>query len=132
MVFIKTVKRLISLTVHVEAKSNSNIQRQKAIQKLVPFYHMSHIMRKPYFCLCENKDADQLHSNCEADQRLCFRYTDSTFFFFLHRKFQASRLLLRLYRPVCIRPGLKPRRPVFLLAHIIEMPADFIVARHNG
>ena len=26
-------------------------------------------MRKPAFCICENKD---------ADQRLCFRYTDST------------------------------------------------------
>ena len=25
-------------------------------------------MRKPDFCLCENKDADHLHSNCEADQ----------------------------------------------------------------
>ena len=25
-----------------------------------------------------NKGADQLRSNCEADQRLCFRYTDST------------------------------------------------------
>ena len=35
-------------------------------------------MRKPGFCMCENKDADQLHSNCAADQRLCFRYTDST------------------------------------------------------
>ena len=35
-------------------------------------------MRKPDFCICENKDADQLHSNREADQRLCFRYIDST------------------------------------------------------
>ena len=35
-------------------------------------------MRKPGFCLCENKDADQLRSNCEADQRLSFCYTDST------------------------------------------------------
>ena len=26
----------------------------------------------------ENKGADQLRSNCEADQRLCFRFTDST------------------------------------------------------
>ena len=25
-----------------------------------------------------NKGAGQLRSNCEADQRLCFRYTDST------------------------------------------------------
>ena len=26
----------------------------------------------------ENKDADQLRGNREADQRLCFRYLDST------------------------------------------------------
>ena len=35
-------------------------------------------MRKPDFCICENKDADQLRGIREADQRLCFRYTDST------------------------------------------------------
>ena len=35
-------------------------------------------MRKPSFCICENKDADQLCGNNEADKRLCFRYTDST------------------------------------------------------
>ena len=33
---------------------------------------------KTGFCICENKDADQLRGNCEADQLLCFRYTDST------------------------------------------------------
>ena len=38
---------------------------------------MSRIVRKPDFCLCENKGADQLRSNCEADQRLCFRYMNS-------------------------------------------------------
>ena len=35
-------------------------------------------MRKPDFWICENKDADQLCGNREADQRLCFRYIDST------------------------------------------------------
>ena len=35
-------------------------------------------MRKSTFCICENKDADQLRGDHEADQRLCFRYTDST------------------------------------------------------
>ena len=35
-------------------------------------------MRKPDFCICQNKDADQLRGNREADQRLCFCYTDST------------------------------------------------------
>ena len=35
-------------------------------------------MRKPTICICENKDADQLRGNREADQRLCFCYLDST------------------------------------------------------
>ena len=35
-------------------------------------------MRKPAFCICENKDVDQLPGDREADQRLCFCYTDST------------------------------------------------------
>ena len=39
---------------------------------------MSRAMRKPAFCICKNKDADQLRGNREADQRLCFRYIDST------------------------------------------------------
>ena len=39
---------------------------------------LSLVMRKPAFCICENKDADQLRGNREADQRLCFRYMDST------------------------------------------------------
>ena len=37
------------------------------------------IMRKPAFCICENKGADQLQSNHAADQRLCFRYKDCSF-----------------------------------------------------
>ena len=31
-------------------------------------------MRKPAFCICENKDTDQLCGYIAADQRLCFRY----------------------------------------------------------
>ena len=34
---------------------------------------------KTVFCICKNKDADQLRGNREADQRLCFRYIDNTF-----------------------------------------------------
>ena len=40
--------------------------------------YMILVMRKPAFCICENKDADELRGDREADQRLCFRYTDST------------------------------------------------------
>ena len=36
------------------------------------------VMRKPAFCICENKGADQLCSNHTADQHLCFCYLDSS------------------------------------------------------
>ena len=36
-------------------------------------------MRKPVLHVCKNKCADQLCGSREADQRLCFRYIDSTF-----------------------------------------------------
>ena len=41
-------------------------------------HQMSRRMRKPTICIGENKGADRLRSKCEADQLLCFRYTDST------------------------------------------------------
>ena len=41
------------------------------------YVYISRIMRKPDIYICENKGADQLRGNHEADQRLCFRYTGS-------------------------------------------------------
>ena len=58
-------------------------------------------MRKPDFCICENKDADQLRGNREADQRLCFRYIDSTIP--LLPKYEISSLKLS---SVAVQPGL--------------------------
>ena len=51
------------------SKQNININAE---------HYLSLVMRKPALRICENKDADQLPGNREADQRLCFRYTDST------------------------------------------------------
>ena len=67
----------------------------------IAFYQMSRVVRKLAFCRCENKDADQLRGNREADQRLCFRYTDSTIS--LLPKYEISRL-----QPssVAVQPGL--------------------------
>ena len=79
-------------------------------------YHTSCVMRKPEFCLCENKGADQLCSNCTADQHLCFGYTDSISLFLLNPKYQVFSHLLQLYRSVCVGPGLTPQR-LFFLCH---------------
>ena len=66
-------------------------------------------MRKPAFCICENKDADQLRGEREADQRLCFRYTDTTIP--LLSKSEISSL--KLHNLGCVVPGRIPRRPKF-------------------
>ena len=65
-------------------------------------------MRKPAFCLCENKDADQLRSNYAADQRLVFAIRIAQSLYYLNPKFQASNHLLWLYSLVCVKPGRKP------------------------
>ena len=71
-------------------------------------------MRKPAFCICENKDADQLRGNREADQCLCFFGTRIVKYpFYLNTKFHAPSHLLWLYSLVCGGPCRKPRRPVF-------------------
>ena len=56
----------------------SEYVKHKHLQNYSAYIHMSHVMRKPAFCICENTDADQLRANREADQHLCFRYIDST------------------------------------------------------
>ena len=49
-------------------------------------------MRKPDFCICENKGADQLPDKSAADQPLYFQYIDSTIPLFT--KFKISSLEL--------------------------------------
>ena len=76
---------------------------------------MSCVVRKPAFCICENKDADQLRGN-----RLCFAIRIVQSLYYLHPKFQASSHLLWLYSPVCVGPGQKPRRSVFFTTRLIS------------
>ena len=84
--------------------------------------YFSLVMRKPDFCICENKDADPCSENKDADQlrgnrELIGAFVFTTrivqFLFYLNSKFQVSSHLLSLHIPVYVRPGRKPRRPVF-------------------
>ena len=54
-----------------------------------------------------------LYFDCEADQCLCFRYMDSTIPLLLKSEISTVYHLLKLHRPVCVRPGRKPQRLVF-------------------
>ena len=40
----------------------------------LPYNYLSHIMRKPAFCICEKQSQDQMRGNRTADQCLCFHY----------------------------------------------------------
>ena len=51
-------------------------------------------MGKPTICIGKNKSADQLCGNREANQRLSFRYSDSTIPPLLNSQIKASSLLL--------------------------------------
>ena len=62
--------------------------------------YLSLSIRKPAFCICQNKDADQLHGDGEADQRLCFRYIVSTIPL-LHKSEISS-----LWPSLAVQPGL--------------------------
>ena len=60
-------------------EDQARVSKQNVIRLETNILHdMSRVMRKPAFCICENKVADQLRGIREADQRLCFRYIDST------------------------------------------------------
>ena len=69
---------------------------------------MNLIMRKPDFCICENKDADQLPGNVKLISAFVFTTWIVQSLYYLNPKFQASSHLLWLYRPVCVGPGRKP------------------------
>ena len=53
--------------VHLNCLANLILIRIHNIGFYEEIIKMSHVMRKQTFCICENKDADQLHGNREAD-----------------------------------------------------------------
>ena len=71
---------------------------------------MSRVVRKPAFCICENKNADQLRSLISA---FVFTTRIVQSLFFINPEFQVSSHLLWLCSLVCVGSGRKPRRPVF-------------------
>ena len=67
-------------------------------------------MGKPAFCICENKDADQLRGKVTAKLISAFVLATQIVqsLFYLNLKSQASSHLLWLYSLVCVGPGRKP------------------------
>ena len=72
-------------------------------------------MGKVTIYIGENKGTDQLCSNCEADQRLCFRYTDSKIPLLSKTKISSlkpSSVTVQVSMS-CVIPGRKPKLLVF-------------------
>ena len=69
----------VSITVHLEIFKRPQLPyfSTDSDETGINVHDLSLLVRKPSFCICENKDADQLRGNREADQRLCIRYIDS-------------------------------------------------------
>ena len=62
----------------IDSSSVTIYKWRKEPEECTVLLQMSRVVRKSAFYICKNKDADQLRGYREADQRLCFRYTDST------------------------------------------------------
>ena len=95
---------------------------------------MGLVMRKPAFCICENKDADQLRGN----RVFVFATRIVQSLFFLNPNFQASSHLVWQYSPVYVEPGRTPRRPVFSkrgsnkpsgLSHLYQWDGSTVIFR---
>ena len=70
-------------------------------------------MRKPTICICENKDADQLRGNWEADYCLCFRYMDSTTPLLSKAKISSLKPSFVTVQPSLCRTWSEPKLLVF-------------------
>ena len=94
-----------------------------------PVSNLSHVMRKPGFCICENKVANQLCGSPAAHLQLYFCQINSHSHYFLNPKFQAHGPLLWLYHPVHVVPGRKLQRPA--LTHHMSFTNELLHDKSN-
>ena len=80
---------------------------------------MSRDVRKPDFCICENKDADQLCGNRTTDQRHCFRYTDRTIPPLPKSEISSLKLYLVIAQPGLCRTWSEIPKTGFLTSRLI-------------
>ena len=78
-------------------------------------------MRKPAFCLCENKDADQLRGYREADLRLCFCYMDSIVPLLPNSEISSLKLSSVTVQPGLCGTWLETTKTVFLTTRLIYL-----------
>ena len=75
-ILVRTLIHNLGISGHQELDFSITF-KVKCILRIINAY-MSRLMGKPTICIGEYKDADQLRGDREADQHLCFRYSEST------------------------------------------------------
>ena len=107
------LRQILSLRKHCNSWPRS--LKSTFVQRVFMLINLSLVVRKPAFCICENKDADQLRSNCAAQLINAVGFPTQIVqpLYFLYTKFQASGHLLWLYSLVCIGLVGTPSKPVF-------------------
>ena len=75
--------------------------------------HLSRVVRKPDFAYAKTKTQIRFAVTAKLISAFVFATRIVQTLYFLNPKFQDSRYFLWLHSPVCVRPGRKPRRPVF-------------------
>ena len=96
---------------------------QNRLSHDVPYYlsaqhrvchnQMSRVVRKPAFAYAKTKTQISFAVTAKLISAFVFATRIVQSLFYLNPKFQASSHIQSLYSPVCVRPGRKPRRPVF-------------------
>ena len=79
--------------------------------------YMSRVMRKPDFCICENKSADQLRVYHAADQNLFIPLIDSTMALL-------PKSDISIICQVCVGSGWKLQRQVFSSCSSYALPSN--------
>ena len=77
---------------------------------------------KPAFCICENKDTDQLSSNSAFDLRLCFRNIDSTIPLLLKSEISSLQPSSVVVQPDLCRTWTETLETSFLMKQLIYEP----------
>ena len=74
---------------------------------------MSLVVRNPAFAYAKTKTQISCTITAQLISTFVFAIRIVQFLYYLNPRFQATIHFLWLYRPVCVGPGRKPRRPVF-------------------
>ena len=121
MVLINTqaFSRIFTVLFTLFVQKIMNLTLWKTPIAVKTFCYKSLVMRKPDFAYAKTKAQINFAVIVKLISAFVFATRIVQFLFFLNPKFPFSSHPLKLHRPVCVRPGRKPRNPVLASRLII-------------